>query len=198
MSKLIPKHGGYKNLLTFQISQLIYDITVRFCDKYISKFSRTHDQMVQAARSGVQNIAEGSKASATSKKTEMKLTNVARASLEELKLDYQDYLRHHRLEEWEKDDLRCKELIGLRLKAVDDVAKWVKDVHDRNGLDGPDGHSGQLTYDCIAANGALTLLSVVNPLLGNQIESQAKAFETEGGFTERLYKTRKQSRKNQS
>ena len=72
MSKLIPKHGGYKNLLTFQIAQLIYDITVRFCDKYISKFSRTTDQMVQAARSGVQNIAEGSKASATSKKTEMK------------------------------------------------------------------------------------------------------------------------------
>ena len=91
--KLIGKHGGYKNLLSFQVAQLVYDITVRFCDKYIDKYSRTKDQMVQAARSGVQNIAEGSQASGTSKKTELKLTNVARASLEELKLDYEDFLR---------------------------------------------------------------------------------------------------------
>ena len=192
MPNLIPKHGGYKHLLTFQIAQLIYDITVRFCEKYISKFSRTHDQMIQAARSGVQNIAEGSKASATSKKTEIKLTNVARASLEELRLDYEDYLRHRNLEQWEKDNPRCKELIALRPKTVDDIAKWVKDVHDKNG------HNGQLTYDCIAANNALALLNVVDPLLGKQIDSQAKAFETEGGFTERLYKIRKQTRKNQS
>ncbi len=78
----------------FQIAQLVYDVTVRFCDCYIDRFSRTKDQMVQAARSGVQNIAEGSKASGTSKKTELKLTNVARASLEELRLDYEDFLRH--------------------------------------------------------------------------------------------------------
>lgn len=90
---LISKHGGYRDLKSFQISQLVYDITVRFCERYISRFSRTRDQMVQAARSGVQNIAEGSQASATSKKTELKLTQVARASLEELKLDYEDYLR---------------------------------------------------------------------------------------------------------
>lgn len=93
MENLIPKHGGYKKLKTFQLSQLIFDITVRFCDKFIGQFSRTHDQMVQAARSGVQNIAEGSQASGTSKKTELKLTNLARASLEELQLDYQDFLR---------------------------------------------------------------------------------------------------------
>ena len=85
---LIPKHGGYRKLKSFQIAQLCYDVTVRFCDRYISPRSRTHDQMVQAARSGVQNIAEGSKASGTSKKFEMKLTNVARASLEEPRLDY--------------------------------------------------------------------------------------------------------------
>ena len=195
MSNLIPKHGGYRKLKTFQIAQLIYDITVRFCEHYVSKFSRTTDQMVQAARSGVQNIAEGSKASATSKKTEMKLTSVARASLEELKLDYQDYLCQRNLEEWEKDDSRCKELIALRPKTVDDVAEWVKDVHDRSGQN---GQNGRFTYDCIAANAALTLLNVVDPLLRNQIESQAKAFETEGGFTEKLYKIRKQTRKNQS
>lgn len=76
---LIAKHGGYRNLKSFQVAQLVYDITVRFCDRYIEKRSRTHDQMVQAARSGVQNIAEGSQAAGTSKKTELKLTNVARA-----------------------------------------------------------------------------------------------------------------------
>ena len=88
---LIPKHGGYRRLKTFQLTQLIYDVTIRFCDRNISPRSRTHDQMVQAARSGVQNIAEGSQASGTSKKTELKLTNVARASLEELRLDYEDF-----------------------------------------------------------------------------------------------------------
>jgi type I restriction enzyme R subunit len=93
MSDLIPKHGGYRKLKSFQVAQLCYDITVRFCDKYIDRFSRTKDQMVQAARSGVQNIAEGSQASATSKKTELKLTQVARASLEELKLPSVDFDR---------------------------------------------------------------------------------------------------------
>jgi hypothetical protein len=81
---LIPKHGGYRSLKSFQVAQLVYALTVRFCDRYIGKRSRTHDQMVQAARSGVQNIAEGSQASGTSKKTEIMLTNVAWASLEEL------------------------------------------------------------------------------------------------------------------
>lgn len=87
MEPLIPQHGGYRNLKSFQVAQLVYDLTVRFCDRFIARRSRTHDPMVQAARSGVQNIAEGSQASATSKKTELKLTSVARASLEELRLD---------------------------------------------------------------------------------------------------------------
>jgi four helix bundle protein len=90
---LIPKHGGYRKLRSFQLAQLVYDITVRFCERFVEGKSRTRDQMVQAARSGTQNIAEGSQASGTSKKTELKLTNVARASLEELRLDYEDYLR---------------------------------------------------------------------------------------------------------
>ncbi len=93
MDNLIPTHGGYRNLKSFQIARLVYDVTLRFCDKFLRKYSRTHDQMVQAARSGVQNIAEGSQASGTSKKTELKLTNVARASLEELLLDYEDFIR---------------------------------------------------------------------------------------------------------
>ena len=92
---LIPRHGGSRKLKSFQVAQLVYDVTVRFCDRYIFPRSRTHDQMVQAARSGVRNIAEGSQASGTSKKMELKLTNVARASLEELRLDYGDFLRQN-------------------------------------------------------------------------------------------------------
>ena len=96
--RLIPVHGGYRNLHSFQVAQLAYDGTVIFGDRFVERRSRTHDQMVQAARSGVQNIAEGSMASATSKKTELKLTGVARASLEELLLDYQDLLRQRGLQ----------------------------------------------------------------------------------------------------
>src|SRR5512137_1171969 len=111
---LIPKHGGYRHLKSFQVAQLVYDVTVRFCDRYIDPRSRTHDQMVQAARSGVQNIAEGSQASGTSKKMEMKLTNVARASLEELNLDYEDFLRQRGLPIWERSDTRRDALIARR------------------------------------------------------------------------------------
>ena len=103
---LIPKHGGYRNLKSFQVAQLVYDVTARFCDRYIDRRSRTHDQMVQAARSGVQNIAEGSQAAGTSKKTELKLTNVARASLEELRLDFEDFLRQRGLPLWDRKDPR--------------------------------------------------------------------------------------------
>ena len=100
---LIGPHGGYRKLRSFQAAQEAYDATVLFCNRFIDKRSRTHDQMVQAARSGVQNIAEGSMASATSKKMELKLTGVARASLEELLLDYQDFLRQRGLPLWDKD-----------------------------------------------------------------------------------------------
>jgi four helix bundle protein len=136
---LIPKHGGYRKLKSFQIARLCYDVTVRFCDRYISKRSRTHDQMVQAARSGVQNIAEGSKASGTSKKFELKLTNVARASLEELRLDYEDYLRQHRLEQWPNDDPRRPQLVARRCTTADAVAQWVQEIHGQGGLNGLDG-----------------------------------------------------------
>src|SRR5438132_7038482 len=112
--KLIPPHGGYRKLKSFQVAQLAYDVTVRFCDRYIDRRSRTHDQMVQVARSGVQNIAEGSQASATSRKMEMKLTGVARASLEELRLDYEDFLRQRGLPQWERHDPRRQDLIDRR------------------------------------------------------------------------------------
>jgi len=110
MEPPISNHGGYRNLKSFQIAQLVYDVTVRFCDRCIETKSRTHDKMVQAARSGVQNIAEGSQASGTSKKMELKLTNVARASLEELRLDYEDFLRQKRLPQWPKMTRAAKRL----------------------------------------------------------------------------------------
>ncbi|MEE4358505.1 MAG: four helix bundle suffix domain-containing protein [Desulfococcaceae bacterium] len=226
---LIPKHGGYRNLKSFQVAQLVYDITIRFCARYVDRFSRTKDQMVQAARSGVQNIAEGSMAAGTSKKTELKLTNVARASLEELKLDYEDFLRHRGLPQWDRNDPRRVELIDRRLKTVDEISAWVKDVHDRGrqaigGLSGLNGQCGQgrqgncrapvnrpglsaqptmstqsavstkTTYREIAANAALALIAVASALLDRQIAAQAKAFEEEGGFTERLYRVRRQTR----
>jgi four helix bundle suffix protein len=209
--QLIPPHGGYRRLKSFQVAQLVYDVTVRFCERYVDKRSRTRDQMVQAARSGVQNIAEGSQASGTSKKTELTLTSVARASLEELRLDYEDYLRQHGLVQWEREDPRRGELIARRCATTDQVADWVKSVHDgRCGLSGPRGHSGQgkastkstssmpstkSTYAEISANGALALIAVACALLDRQLASQAKAFEAEGGFAERLYRVRTQKRK---
>src|SRR5205807_7697452 len=126
MNKLIPSHGGYRALKTFQIARLVFDITVRFCDRFVGARSRTHDQMVQAARSGVQNIAEGSQASGTSKKTELKLTNVARASLEELRLDYEDFLRQRGLPLWSPDHPSLVRFKARRCSTVEDVRLWVE------------------------------------------------------------------------
>lgn len=184
MSSLLQAHGSYRKLVTFQLARLSYDLTVRFCDKFVAKYSRTHDQMVQAARSGVQNIAEGSKASATSKKSEMKLTNVARASLEELLLDYEDFLRQNGLRIWPKEDPRRKELTQLRLQTADQVSLWVKENHLKT----------KRPLAEIAANAILTLVSIACVLLKRQLAAQAAAFQTEGGFTERLYKERRSVR----
>jgi four helix bundle suffix protein len=194
---LIPKHGGYRRLKTFQLAQLVYDATVRFCNRYIDKRSRTHDQMVQAARSGQQNIAEGSQASGTSKKTELKLTSVARASLEELRLDYEDFVRQRRLRLWAEDDPRRKELIARRCKCADELAAWVAEIDGRDGLDGRNGRKGRGgRYPELAANAMLVLIGVTVSLLDRQLSAQAKAFEEQGGFTERLYQFRQAQRHN--
>jgi len=118
-SKLLP-HGGYRRLRSFQVAEIVYDGTVSFCDRFVSKRSRTHDQMVQAARSGRQNIAEGSRASATSSKSELKLVNVARTSLDELLLDYEDFLRQRKLPAWQKNDPKALAVRGLGLKHQSD------------------------------------------------------------------------------
>ena len=201
MVDLIPTHGGYRKLKSFEVAQLVYDLTVRFCERYVERRSRTHDQMVQAARSGVQNIAEGSKASGTSRKMELKLTNVARASLEELRLDYEDYLRQRALQQWQREDPRRQALIDRRCSTAGEVAEWVREEHEQSEQDGQSGRSAQSTestestpYSEVAANAALTLIAVACSLLDRQLAAQAKAFEEQGGFTERLYRTRRERR----
>lgn len=190
---LIPKHGGYRNLKSFQIAQLAYDVTVRFCELYIDKFSRTRDQMVQAARSGVQNIAEGSQASGTSKKTELKLTNVARASLEELRLDYEDFLRQRGLPQLDAENPALKRFKARRCGSLEEVRAWVvdekhtdlhrpartdMDEHEKSGLSVKVGDSpcssvcscpSSVPAPALVANAALSLLNLCCHLLDRQL-----------------------------
>ncbi len=220
---LIPKHGGYRKLKSFQVAQLIYDVTVRFCDRYIDRRSRTRDQMVQAARSWTQNIAEGSVASGTSKKMELKLTQVARASLEELRLDYEDFLRQRGLPKLEPDHPALVRFKALKPRTLDEVRGWVAeerrrgqagksdtDEHGRSRTrasattsgEGPgeasvpvrEGPCQPLPTACLVANAALSLLNLACHLLDRQVERLAQDFEREGGFTERLYRKRLQKR----
>lgn len=202
--KLIPPHGGYRKLKAFHLAQLIYDLTVRFCNRYIDKCSRTHDQMVQAARSGGKNIAEGSQASGTSKKTELKLTNVARASLEELRGDYEDYLRQRGLAEWPPNHPSLLRFKARRCATLEDIKAWVEDERQR-ALTDTDIHRRTPTTkanpscrvplsDQLAANAALSLLNLCCYLLDRQLASLERAFLEKGGFTERLYRVRSQQR----
>lgn len=197
---LIPKHGGYRKLRSFQVAQLVYDITVRFCERYVDPRSRTCDQMVQAARSGVQNIAEGSQASGTSKKTELKLTNVARASLEELRLDYEDFLRQRDLPQWPPDHPALLRFKAKRCASMDEVRAWVEEEQKRSKKSGTpsvpvcDSPCPSVSSSTLVANAALSLLNLCCYLLDRQLAAQAQAFENEGGFTERLYRIRNQKR----
>ena len=180
LPQLIPPHGGYRELQSYQMSEIVYDATVVFCNRFISRRSRTHDQMVQAARSGKQNIAEGSMASGTSKKFELKLVGVARASLEELLLDFQDYLRQKGLSLWAKDHPKSGEIRKL--------------CYQKN--------RSYLTYKTyveasppeVAANAMVCLIHQTNYLLDQQLRSLEKEFLKEGGFTERLYRVRSEAR----
>jgi four helix bundle suffix protein len=198
---LVPPHGGYRKLKSFQLAELCFDVTVRFAERYVAKYSRTKDQMVQAARSATQNIVEGSQASGTSKKTELKLTNVARASLEELRRDYEDYLRQHALPQWRRDDPRRGDLIAARCATVEAVAAWIRKEHGRSRLGGQSGRSTPSTtstpstYPAIAANAALVLIAVASALLDRQITALARSFVEKGGFTERMHRIRTEHRR---
>ena len=177
---LIPPHGGYRDLKSYQMSEIVYDATAAFCDRFISKFSRTHDQMVQAARSGKQNIAEGCMASGTSKKTELKLVNVARASLEELLLDYEDFLRQKDLSLWGKDNPMAKKVRGFCYKENRSYKTYKTCIEECS----PE----------IAANAVICVIHQTNYLLNQQLRTLEKDFINEGGFTERLYRTRTKAR----
>lgn len=188
---LIPPHGGYRKLRSFQVAQLVYDTTVVFCERFVDKRSRTYDQMVQAARSGVQNIAEGSKASATSKKTELKLTGIARASLEELLLDYEDFLRQRGHQIWSKDSPEAQ---AVRGKYRSDRS----DSSDRSDPSDPSDASDPYAISAasaeVAANTLICLINQASYLLARQLRNLEEAFLAEGGFTERLYRERRNRR----
>jgi len=182
--RFVPPHGGYMKLLSYQKAQIVYDGTVHFCDRFLSRRDRTYDQMVQAARSGKQNIIEGSQASATSKEMEIKLTSVARASLEELLADYRDYLRVRGLEEWTRDHRYVRRLRDLNRQPNADYRTFKK------GLEHPD--------PTIAANVMIGLIKVTNYLLDRQLQHLEKTFVEEGGLRERMTRARLDQRAKQN
>lgn len=178
----IPPHGGYQQLLSYQKAEIVYDATVYFCDRFIDRRSRTHDQMVQAARSGKQNIIEGSMASGTSKETEIKLTNVARASLEELLADYRDFLRTRGLTEWSKDHPYAQRLRKLNRIPGANFETF------RKGIENPE--------PAISANVVIGLIRVTSFLLDRQLRQLEESFLKEGGLRERMTRARLETRKN--
>jgi len=183
MQKLRPS-GGYRSLRSFRTATVIYDATVSFCERFIDKRSRLVDQMVQAARSGRQNIAEGSRASATSSQTELRLVNVARASLDELLLDYEDFLRQRSKRQWAKDDVAAKAVRAVGQKHAS---------HPTNRSDRAD-QSDEKAYEtwlanpdpAVVANALICLIHQANYLLDQQIAGLERSFVNEGGYSEQL------------
>jgi four helix bundle suffix protein len=172
----IPPHGGYEKLLSYQKAKIVYDGTVRFCERFLDRRDRTVDQMVQAARSGKQNIIEGSQASGTSKETEIKLTNVARASLEELLEDYRDFLRAHNLPLWGKADPQAQAVRKLAYGEHTSYETY------RSYVETADPET--------AANTIICLVHQTNFLLDQQLRQLETAFVQEGGLRERMTRAR--------
>lgn len=178
--RFIPAHGNYKELLSYKKSVIVYDATVCFCKRFLDKYDRTIGQMVQAARSGKQNIIEGCMASGTSKGTEIKLVNVARASLEELLEDYRDFLRTRNLKLWDKNS---KEALAVRKLA------YTPDESYETYQSYIENRSPETT-----ANIIICLIHQCNYLLNRQIRRLEQDFLKEGGFRERMYKARVKQR----
>jgi four helix bundle suffix protein len=176
----IPKHGDYKRLLSYQKAEVIYDLTHCFCGCFLKPGDRTIDQMVQAARSGKQNIAEGSRASGTSKESEVKLTNVARASLEELLIDHQDFLRVRKLPLWDKDSKEAQYVRKLS-KEVPLTYEVFREFAETRPAD-------------VVANIAICLIHQANYLLDQQIRKLEQDFIKEGGLRERMTRARLEER----
>lgn len=175
MNTFLPLAGGYRKLRAFRLSEIIYDLTMIFAAKYVRGGSRTRDQIEQAARSGKQNIAEGSEASRTSKETEIKLTNVAKASLEELLLDYEDYLRHHNLSLWDKNNQRT-----IRLREY---------LKSKDFMDAPTRFASKLNAEEYC-NLCITLINQTTYLLKRLIDRQQQQFLEQGGIKEQMYRAR--------
>lgn len=176
----IPTHGGYRNLISYQKAEIIYDGTVYFTNRFFRKYDRTIDQMVQAARSGKQNIAEASMASATSKETEIKLTNVARASLEELLIDYEDFLRTNKLPVWDKEHKLTNRLRELNQTPNANYETFKKAIENES----PE----------VCANVLRGLIIIATYLPNRQLKTLEQAFLKEGGLRERMTKARIESR----
>lgn len=206
----VPPHGGYRRLKSFQVVQLVYDVTVRFCDKYIDPRSRTHDQMIQGARTIVENVAESSQAAATSKKAELKLTSAARTSLENLRQDFEDFLHQHGRRVWSQDDPRWASLVDRRCKSADEVADWVKEAYalgkhpaiaiasaDGDNASDPPVASGKSTYPEIAANAAIVLIAVAHSYLERQLASIKRSIEQKAGFSRQLDPIQSEKRRSQ-
>lgn len=181
MNELIPHRGNYKNLLSYRKTDVIYQITFFFCDRFLNKGDRTVDQMVQAARSGKQNIIEGCSASNTSSKTEIKLLNVAKASLKELLEDYEDYLKTRNFRQWEKGSVEFEKMREL----------------------GSNHNEPEFFMNLIQtrppetiANMAIILINQADYLLYRQLERASRDFLEKGGFTERMYNLRQDRRRN--
>ncbi len=174
--RFIPPHGGYQKLLSYQKALVVYDATVRFCDRGFSRFDRTRDQMVQAARSGKQNILEGSQASGTSKETELKLLNVARASLEELLEDYRDFLRTHGWRLWGKNSREARFVRRLGSRADASYESYRTYLETRS----PE----------VVANIIVCVIHQTNYLLDQQLRRLEQDFLREGGLRERMTRAR--------
>jgi len=180
----MPAHGGYENLLSYRKARIIYDATMEFCERFIDRHDRTRDQMIQAARSGKQNIVEGSLASGTSKESEVKLTNVARASLEELLEDYRDFLRTRTLRLWKKDSKEAQFVRGLA--TAKDGTDATYETYRTFVLTKPPE---------VVANIVICLIHQANFLLDRQLKQLEKSFIEEGGLRERMTRARLAERK---
>ncbi len=175
--------GGYRNLRSFRVATVIYDATVVFCERFLDPRSRTVDQMVQAARSGRQNIAEGSRASAASSQTELRLVSVARASLDELLLDYEDFLRQRKLLQWAKDspEALAVRLVGKQIDQSDPT-----EPSDASSPPNPYARWLDSADPAVMANAVICLIHQANYLLDRQLVALERQFIEQGGYSEQL------------
>lgn len=211
--RFMPPHGGYKDLVSYRKAEIVYDATVRFCAEYLDRRDRTVDQMVQAARSGKQNIVEASMASGSSKEVEIKLTNVARASLEELLTDYRDFLRTRGLREWDKNSREARYVrrlsAGKTAPPSNDGTKGTHATHAATHRS-PMSHASHSTvsfetfrpfFDTrppeILANIVICLIHQTNYLLDQQLRRLERDFVEEGGLRERMTRARLAERRKQ-